>query len=48
MYWEADRMYYRGTVNSYNATSGTHIIYYDDGQKAKENLAVRHSSMCQL
>ena len=33
-------MFYRGTVHSYQAASGLHTIFYDDGQRVKERLAV--------
>ena len=40
IYWEGDMRFYRGTVLGFHASSGAHIIRYDDGQRTRENLSV--------
>ena len=41
VFWDGEGRYYRGTVLSYHAATGQHVIAYDDGQKTKEDLLVR-------
>ncbi|KAK9830440.1 hypothetical protein WJX72_011758 [[Myrmecia] bisecta] len=38
VYWEGDRVFYRGTVLEYSAKSGTHKIVYDDGETERLDL----------
>lgn len=40
VFWDGEQRYYRGTVISYQASSGLHVVCYDDGQKTKENFQV--------
>lgn len=40
VFWEGDGTFYKGTVLGYIARYGLHIIEYDDGERAKENLKV--------
>lgn len=40
VFWEGDRVYYRGTVMAFNGKSNTHQILYDDNDVEKVNLNV--------
>lgn len=38
VWWEADGVYYRGTVRSYNPRTRKHVILYDDNEEERVNL----------
>eukprot|EP00193_Tetraselmis_chui_P000790 CAMPEP_0177759228 /NCGR_PEP_ID=MMETSP0491_2-20121128/4620_1 /TAXON_ID=63592 /ORGANISM="Tetraselmis chuii, Strain PLY429" /LENGTH=1426 /DNA_ID=CAMNT_0019275043 /DNA_START=230 /DNA_END=4510 /DNA_ORIENTATION=- len=38
VYWEADGVYYRGSVRGYNPRTKKHVILYDDNEEERVNL----------
>jgi len=38
VWWEADGVYYRGTVREYNPKTSKHVILYDDNEEERVNL----------